>query len=198
MGFNLQQTNGLVPQPTGFPQFQQQPNLAGYPGFQQQQPTGLQPSIQQALVDGQQAGSPFADPQIRSFPPQPTGFSNSISPPLQTQPTGINTFLPPALVPQPTSTLPPNQFQSTFSPPPVPPIPQNQQPLQPLVPQKTGPPPPVRFGVNNAQKKLAPQPTGRKANLAQASKFLKCPVKMSEVANDDYSPAESIWFLNAA
>jgi hypothetical protein len=44
--------------------------------------------------------------------------------------------------------------------------------MQPLVPQKTGPPPPVRFGVTEAQKKLAPQATGRRANLAAASEFL--------------------------
>lgn len=158
MGFNPQQANGFMPQPTGFQQFPPQANLAGFPGFQQLQPTGFQPSIQQALVNGHQAGSPFADPPIRPFQPQPTG---------------INAFLPPALVPQPTGALPPNQFQSTFSPPPMPPIPPNRQPLQTLVPQKTGPPPPVRFGVNNAQKKLVAQPTGRKANLAQASKFSK-------------------------
>ena len=42
--------------------------------------------------------------------------------------------------------------------------------LQPLVPQQTGPPPPVRFGVTEGAKKLAPQPTGRRANLAHASK----------------------------
>jgi hypothetical protein len=40
----------------------------------------------------------------------------------------------------------------------------------PLVPQKTGPPPPVRFGVTGDTKKLMPQATGRRANLAQASK----------------------------
>jgi hypothetical protein len=43
--------------------------------------------------------------------------------------------------------------------------------MQPLVPQKTGPPPPVRFGVSEAQKKLAPQATGRRANLAAASEL---------------------------
>lgn len=171
VGFNPQQVNGLVPQPTGFPQFPPHPNPTGFPGFQQPQPTGFQPSFQQALINGQQAGSPFADPSIRPFQPQPTGFPNTLSqPPLQPQPTGINAFLPPPLIPQPTGALPPTQFQSTLSPPPVPPIPQSQQPLQPLVPQKTGPPPPVRFGVNNT-KKLTPQPTGRRANLAQASEF---------------------------
>jgi hypothetical protein len=53
-----------------------------------------------------------------------------------------------------------------------------QPPVQPLVPQKTGPPPPVRFGVTEGTKKLAPQPTGRRANLAAASKsfsFSLCP-----------------------
>lgn len=179
-GFNpqQQQPNGLMPQPTGFPsqfpQQQQVPNIPGFPGgFQQPQPTGFQqpafnPQLyQQQLLAGQQAGSPFADPPIRPFQPQATGFAQSLAP----QRTGVNAFLPPALQPQPTG-APQNQFQpgGTFSPPPVPPIPQSQQSVQPLVPQKTGPPPPVRFGVSGA-KKLAPQPTGRRANLAAASEF---------------------------
>jgi len=54
-------------------------------------------------------------------------------------------------------------------PPPVPPMP--QQAPAPLLPQKTGPPPPVRFGVKPDAKKLAPQPTGKRANLAAASEF---------------------------
>lgn len=168
-GFNPQQANGIMPQPTGFGQFPQQqqaPNIPGFPGFQQPQPTGFNPTLQQQLFAGQQAGSPFADPPIRPFQPQARGYQS-----LAPQPTGVNAFLPPALVPQPTG---PPQNQSpgpgTFSPPPVPPIPQNQSNFQPLVAQKTGPPPPVRFGMNNA-KKLAPQPTGRRANLAAASTF---------------------------
>jgi hypothetical protein len=49
----------------------------------------------------------------------------------------------------------------------MPPMP-SMPTAQPLVPQKTGPPPPVRFGVQPAAKKLTPQPTGR-ANLAKAT-----------------------------
>jgi len=172
--YNLQQPNGLMPQVTGFAQFPQQqqlPNIPGFPGLQQAQPTGFNPQLQQQqLLAGQQQGSPFADPPIRPFQPQATGFQ-----PLVPQATGINAFLPPALVPQATG-VPATQFgnpPTTFSPPP---IPQSQPVAQPLVPQKTGPPPPVRFGVNNA-KKLAPQPTGRRANLAAASKFQKLSLK---------------------
>jgi hypothetical protein len=40
-------------------------------------------------------------------------------------------------------------------------------PLSPLQPQQTGPAPPVRFGV---PEKIQPQATGRRANLAAASK----------------------------
>ncbi|KAL9072658.1 MAG: hypothetical protein Q9157_005011 [Trypethelium eluteriae] len=102
-------------------------------------------------------------------------------------------MLPPALQPQPTGA--PNGFQpQSFSgqqiqaqntgfggsngfaggagaAPPVPPIPSSQQQtggLQPLQPQKTGPAPPVRFGMAGAPK-LTPQATGRRANLSQAS-----------------------------
>merc|ERR1712093_899904 len=57
---------------------------------------------------------------------------------------------------------------SSFNPPPVPPILQ-QNTIAPLVPQKTGPPPPVRFGVTGDAKKLMPQATGRRANLSQAT-----------------------------
>jgi len=39
----------------------------------------------------------------------------------------------------------------------------------PLQPQPTGPAPPVRFGVQPEANKLAPQPTGRRANLSAAT-----------------------------
>jgi len=170
-GFNMQQPNGLMPQVTGFGQFPQQqqiPNIPSFPGFQQAQPTGFNPQLQQQLLAGQQHGSPFADPPIRPFQPQATGFQSLVP-----QTTGVNAFLPPALVPQATG-APASQFgnpPTTFSPPPVPPLPQSQLAAQPLVLQKTGPPPPVRFGVNPTNR-LVSQPTGRKANLAAASKFL--------------------------
>jgi hypothetical protein len=124
-------------------------------------------------------GGPFADPRPQQFSPiqpNPTGFQSSFGPPQQQQQfpqqTGINSFLPPALVPTPTGAQgmqSQNGFNSSFNPPPVPPMPQ-QNTMMPLVPQKTGPPPPVRFGVSGDTKKLMPQATGRRANLSQASK----------------------------
>jgi hypothetical protein len=181
MGFNQFQQNGIMPQPTGY----------GMP-FQQNQQTGFnqfQPSYQQALQNGQSQtnGSPFADPPRAPFQPQATGFGQQptgfqpqqtgfqpgyLPSSMQPQATGINSFLPPALQPQATG-IPASQYGNFSNPqgyniPPVPPIPQ-QQTLQPLVPQKTGPPPPVRFGVNPA-KRLVSQPTGR-ADLSKASKY---------------------------
>lgn len=165
MGFTSPQP--MMPQPTGFAPFQQpQPT-----GFQQPQQTGFQPQFQ--LNQNQ---SPFANPpgqpQFQPLQSQPTGFTTfSPSPlnPQQTgilnpQATGINRFLPPAIQPSMVGSSP-----SPPSIPPMPPMPAMPT-AQPLVPQKTGPPPPVRFGVQPA-KKLTPQPTGR-ANLAKASKFL--------------------------
>jgi hypothetical protein len=162
-GYNFQQ-NGLMAQPTGF----QQPQQTGFAPFQQAQPTGFQAPMQTGyqqpgFQQGFQNGSPFADPPRAPFQPQPTGYNSFQPSPLNPQATGINQFLPPALQPQPTG------FQQ--SPPPVPPMPP-MPPMpsaQPLVPQKTGPAPAIRFGVQPA-KKLAPQPTG-KASLANASKF---------------------------
>ncbi|KAF2099581.1 hypothetical protein NA57DRAFT_37499 [Rhizodiscina lignyota] len=170
--------NGILSQPTGYGQFQQQglqpqPTGFGQPGFL---------TVQQQLINGQQNGSPFADPNPR-FQPQPTGFQTFSPPPqLQPQQTGINSFLPPALTPQRTgisqfgnglqgfSQQPQQQpsFGQQQQIPQPPPIPQ-QPTAAPLVPQKTGPPPPVRFGVNPAANKLTPQPTGRRANLSQAT-----------------------------
>jgi hypothetical protein len=146
-----QPQNGLMPQPTGFiPQSQF--------GIQQQQ--------QPPFANGQPGPNQAA---FQGMAPQQTGFGGfaQAQQPMQT---GINSMLPPALQPQPTGV---NGFGNTSynaSPPPVPPIPQ-QPTATPLSPQKTGPPPSVRFGVKpDAPKKLAPQPTGLRANLSQASK----------------------------
>ena len=180
--------NPLLAQSTGYNQFSS-------PSPQQQlppQPTGFsQPSFQQQpfLNGGQPNPSPFADPARPSFQHQPTGFQ-----PGQGGGAGINSILPPPLQPQPTGV---NGFQAqSFAgqqlqaqntgfgggggpqgpngfggpPPPVPPMPSQPTGLQPLQPQKTGPPPPVRFGVTGGANKLMPQPTGRRANLSQASK----------------------------
>jgi actin cytoskeleton-regulatory complex protein SLA1 len=225
------QQQQLQPQPTGFSQ-----QAVGFPSFtnglmppqmgfqpQAQQFNGQQ---QQPYINGNAAGSPFADPRPQ-FSPQASGFSsfnqqqgtpaggiNSILPPplqpqttsfqqqpqqqpqqtgfLQPQPagyqqqqspgfqqpqqTGFQQQISPGLQPQQTGfgQPPPQQNgypgpSSNFQPPPMPPMPQQQPIPAPLQPQKTGPAPPVRFGISDA-KKLAPQPTGRKANLAHASK----------------------------
>jgi hypothetical protein len=81
----------------------------------------------------------------------------------------INSILPPALQPQRTGVNGLSGNSAFGHTPPVPPIPQ-QPTIAPLQPQKTGPAPPVRFGVHHETKKLTPQPTGLRANLAQASK----------------------------
>jgi len=204
----------LRPQQTGF---MQQPSLQMQNGFQPQ-PTGFQSQqqfgqMQQPYLNGNAAGSPFADPRS-TMQPQPTGFGSFQQQNLAVG--GINSLLPPALAPQRTGfpNMPQpqmqqangfNQFQpqatgfaqqqpfqpqqtgfpQTMQPqptgfgqtngfgqnnfPPAPPIPQSTVPA-PLVPQQTGPAPEIRFGMP-AAKKLAPQPTGRRANLSQASKF---------------------------
>ncbi|KAJ5566236.1 hypothetical protein N7535_007874 [Penicillium sp. DV-2018c] len=139
--------NGLMPQPTAFtPQSQF--------GIQQQQ---------QPPFGGQMAPQPTG---FQGIGPQPTGFGEygQLQQPMQT---GINSVLPPALQPQPTGA---NGFGNQYTtPPPAPPIPQ-QPTATPLSPQKTGPAPSIRFGVKpDSPKKLQPQPTGLRANLAQAT-----------------------------
>ncbi|RAR06474.1 cytoskeleton assembly control protein sla1 [Stemphylium lycopersici] len=171
-GYGFQQ-NGMMPQPTGYNPMsppQQQPMQTGFAPFQQPQPTGFQQPMQTGyqqqqphFTQGFGNGSPFADPPRAPYQPlqaQPTGYNSFQPSPLNPQATGVNRFLPPALAPQPTG------FGQ--SPPPVPPMPpMPSHTPQPLVPQKTGPPPSIKFGVQPA-KKLTPQPTGR-ANLANAT-----------------------------
>ncbi|KAM0496808.1 hypothetical protein ACHAPB_007093 [Verticillium nonalfalfae] len=117
-----------------------------------------------------QATGPFGginrQPQFSPMQPQATGYVGPYpqAQPFNPQPTGtINSFLPPALEPQRTG-LPPFQpqpagFTGNGS----------AAQTQPLQPQQTGPAPPVRFGVTGEAKRLAPQPTGRRANLSQAT-----------------------------
>ena len=173
-GFNPQngpQNMGMMPQPTGIQYNGMQQNNQPPNGFQYPMQTGLQQ--QQFMNNG---GGPFTDPRPQQFSPvqqQPISFQSSFGQPQQQFPqqTGINSFLPPALQPTPTGMQNQNNgFNLNFNPPPIPPMPQQNTPA-PLIPQKTGPPPPVRFGVSGDTKKLMPQATGRRANLAQASKY---------------------------
>jgi hypothetical protein len=165
----------MGPQPTG--QFMG-PQPTGQ--FMGPQPTGM-------LNGPMQMGM---QPQPQGFAPL-GGFPQQQQPPQQPQLGGAG-GLPPPLEPQRTAVPGPMGMgmnmgmgtgMSMQQPmmPPMPPMPTGfgnaggpQAPTQPLVPQKTGPPPPVRFGVTEGAKKLAPQPTGRRANLAAASKFI-CP-----------------------
>lgn len=181
--------SAMQPQPTGFGSFQQ-PNF-GQGGVNSMLPPALTP---------QRTGFPQAQPQIQQqngfnqFQPQQTGFPQNG---LQPQPTGFQTsFQPQALQPQPTSFLQPqptgfgqtNGF-GTNSIPPVPAIPQ-QLSAAPLIPQKTAAPN-IRFGT--AAPKLQPQPTGRRANLASASKFFRFLMRYTLLTR--HSTTESIWFL---
>ena len=177
--------NGIPIQQTGYGQPFQAP-----PSFPNTQP----------FLAAQQTGSPFADPrsqqqqQIGNFqqplPSQITGYPPQPHPQTTMQPGSINSMLPPPLQPQITgapngfATGPTNGYSGGRPPfgQPPPPIPSSssfqsqtqQQPptIAPLQPQKTGPAPPIRFGVTAEAKKLVPQPTGRRANLSHASKLV--------------------------
>ncbi|KAI1435032.1 hypothetical protein GGR50DRAFT_694533 [Xylaria sp. CBS 124048] len=158
MGQGYMQVNptGMTQQPTGFgPQQFMAPQMTGLPQM---------PGMPQ--MAGQMTGAP----QFSPMPTQPTGFAGNFQPNQQfPQQTGVNAFLPQALEPQRTGIgLQPQQTGfGNFG------TGMNQQmngslqaPSAPLQPQKTGPAPPVRFGVTPS---LAPQPTGRRANLSQAT-----------------------------
>lgn len=160
----------LQPQQTGFMAPNQFQN-----GMMMPQPTGFQPQSQFGIQQQQQPsfmnGQPGPQPGFQGLGPQPTGFGGFQQQPQQPMQTGVNSSLPPALQPQPTGANGFGGAPYTSSPPPVPPIPQ-QPTAAPLQAQKTGPPPSVRFGVKpDSPKKLAPQPTGMRANLSQASKY---------------------------
>ena len=192
-GVNPQQTGygqqgqmqGLQPQQTGFQNFQ---------GFQKPQP----------FLNGQQTGSPFADPRsptgFQPLQPQQTGYQGQFPNNMPTQRTGlVNSHLQPALQPQNTGVNGfGNQFQGMQQNaprmPPMPPMPPQHQAPAPLQPQKTGPAPPVSFGAPAANA-LKPQPTGKRANLSQASKSLMTPLKKRMTANHDISTAKPFWLL---
>ena len=149
-----QQQQPMMPMMTGMPQPQQQQQIPMMTGMQQMplpmqvQPTGFMYPQQQ-----QQQPQPFIA--------QPTGM-------------GMNMGMGMGMM----SGMPQQQPQQQQPPLPMQIQPTGfggggglQLPMQPLVPQKTGPPPPVRFGVTEGQKKIVPQATGRRANLAAASEF---------------------------
>ncbi|KAL6243935.1 cytoskeletal protein binding protein [Rhinocladiella similis] len=145
------------PQPTGMP-FQQNSASGGIntmlPPALQPQRTGYASPVQQQQPNGFGQG---IQPQPTGFPPQPQ--------PVQTQPTTFQQ----GIAPQATGfgQVPLQNGFQRFSPPPVPPMPQFPA-AAPLQPQKTGPAPDIKFGMSPA-KKLTPQPTGRRANLANAT-----------------------------
>ncbi|OAA47159.1 hypothetical protein ISF_09532 [Cordyceps fumosorosea ARSEF 2679] len=149
-----------------------QPTMTGYGGLQTQPPmapfqTGAQ--YMQAMYTGIPTQSPFQDPGVPSqFSPlqaQHTAYPPQFQPQSsfgQATQANVNSYLPPALEPQRTGIAPIQQLPtSTFNS-------FNPQVPHALQPQKTGPPPPVRFGVTET-KKLTAQPTGRRANLSQAT-----------------------------
>ncbi|KAL1835654.1 hypothetical protein VTJ49DRAFT_6264 [Mycothermus thermophilus] len=145
----MQPAGPFIPQPTGVTM----PLGAQAIPAQQlpMQPTGFVPQVQQQ--------QPMATGLPQPLEPQRTAVPG-VMPGLQMQPTGFAAAAPmqqTMLQPQPTGLV--GQAGGGL-----------QQPLQPLVPHKTGPPPPVKFGITEgAAKKLAPQPTGRRANLAAAT-----------------------------
>lgn len=160
----MQQMQALQPAMTGYGNMQNQPPMIPYQ-------TGSQ--YMQPMYTGAPTQSPFQDSgvpnQFSPLQPQHTSYLPQFQPQssfAQANQGNVNNYLPPALEPQRTGIAPMQQPQVTgfnsF----------NSQPPQPLQPQQTGPPPPVRFGVTDA-KKLTVQPTGRRANLSQASKFIK-------------------------
>lgn len=103
------------------------------------QATGfMQPQFQYPQATGMSMGPQMNMPSFSIQPQMPM----MPMPTGQSTTLGINSMLPSPLVPQPTAA--------------------------PLRPQPTGPPPPVKFGVQ--AQKLKPQPTG-KADLSKASKL---------------------------
>ncbi|SPQ19329.1 173880a0-be7b-4234-b324-d802638cd4b4 [Thermothielavioides terrestris] len=162
-----QQQQPMMPMMTGMPQ--QQGGFQVQPSFMPQ-PTGMPLPPQSAPpMQAQPTGFMPAFPQQQQQP-QMTG----LPPPLEPQRTGMPMSVPTSVgmgmgmgmgmggmgMQQP-------QQQAQLQPQPTG---LQAPPTQPLMPQKTGPPPPVRFGVTpDKTKKLTPQPTGRRANLAAAT-----------------------------
>lgn len=185
----------MMPQQTGY-QPMMAPQMTGfYPQqhFMQQQPTAS-PFADSARISYQPTGFQ----QQPQFPSQP-GMLPAPLTPMRTGASPINGFgAPPQLQAQQTGFQPQSQFgqqqqqqQQQYGmmppqqlPPGYPPqqLPPQQTgmtngfgggaPMQPLQPQKTGPAPPVSFGTSAGIKPLIATPTGRRANLSNASKLL--------------------------
>ncbi|KAL9609982.1 MAG: hypothetical protein Q9167_005284 [Letrouitia subvulpina] len=179
-----QYPNAIPSSQTGFGQQQQfqplQPQQTAFQGFQNAQP----------FNSGQQVGNVYVDPRSQSnfqaLQPQITGSQGQVTSGFSAQRTGsVNSYLQPALQPQITG-INSLQGRENFgqTPPPPPSIPQEPVGAAPLQPQKTGPAPPVSFGAPAANR-LTAQPTGKRANLSQASHRLpsvepaRCPHRLS-------------------
>ncbi|KAL9045721.1 MAG: hypothetical protein Q9214_001285 [Letrouitia sp. 1 TL-2023] len=163
-----QYPNAVANSQTGFGQQAQfqplQPQQTGFQGFQNAQP----------FNSGQQVGNIYIDPRSQSnfqtLQPQIAGSQGQAPPGFSAQRTGsVNSYLQPALQPQITG-INSLQGRENFgqTPPPLPSIPQEPVGAAPLQPQKTGPAPPVSFGTPAANR-LTAQPTGKRANLSQAT-----------------------------
>ncbi|KAG6040661.1 hypothetical protein E4U41_007514 [Claviceps citrina] len=157
-------------------QYQQlQPAMTGHISLPPQGMTPFTPGVpsqQQMLypmMTGPAVVSPFHDgnrhTQFLPIQSQPTGYQTQFPPSMSTFPQAATLsgnmpgLLAPALEPQRTG-FPSQQVQQMSG---------NTGLPQPLQPQKTGPPPPVRFGISPDSRKLTPQQTGRRANLSQAT-----------------------------
>lgn len=180
----MQQMQAMMPMMTGIA-----PQQTGFPNQFMPQPTGM-------MNPQQQMGLPMQT--------QPTGFGGFGQPPQQQQQPqgfGVNSFLPAPLEPQRTAMPAPQMAQPTGFGGGFGQLAPQQQPqptgfgMQPLVPQQTGPPPPVRFGVNPEAKKIAPQATGRRANLSAASEYPLYCLSVPCTANVVCSTAKSIRIL---
>ena len=161
-GAGLNQSQPLHPQVTGVHQFGLNSQYGG--SFFNNHP--LQPQI----TDMQHGYNTYGS--ISFSAQQPGSINSSLPAPLQPHNTSANGLAVQGTS-QSISAVPPQsqQFAQQISPPP--PVPFQQPSVAPLQPQKTGPAPAVRFGVGPEAKKLMTQPTGRRANLAQASTYLQ-------------------------
>ncbi|PNS18585.1 hypothetical protein CAC42_5124 [Sphaceloma murrayae] len=173
-------STGFQPTPTGLsqsftPQSQFASPNAMLPPALTPMRTGFQPQPQQNGFQQQQQQQQQPQQGFQPLQPQQTGFSpfSGASPSFASQ---QMTGMPPQQLPPqqlPPQQLPPQQFMNGQAMQPMQTgFAQGGVPgggLQPLQAQKTGPAPPVRFGMAGGLKPLAPTPTGRRANLSNAT-----------------------------